>query len=149
VQRDGETVVLPGNLAHSTLTLRSCYLLASSCPGVSLARVPLIFSDIAAGTTESYAVTRLIDTVEAALERPFDDSQPLMHDFWSESAYNIPSHRRDKTKYNRFVELLTNHMHKEGRCISCVVLGMASSYKEISDHKGHIELHTKNCIPTA
>jgi len=149
VQKDGETVVLPKDLAHATFTIQSCYLLASSCPGVSLARVPLISADMAAGTTESYAVTRLVDTVEAALQRPFDDSRRLMHNFWSESAYNIPSLRRDKIRYSRFVELLTNHMHRERRCISCVVLGMVSTYEENSDHKRHIESHTKNCIPAA
>lgn len=145
-QRDGETVVLPKDLAHSTFTLRSCYLLTSSCPGVSLARVPLISSDIAAGTTESYAVTRLVDTVEAALERPFDDSLRLMHNFWSEGSYNLPSLRRDKTGYSRFVKILTNHMQRDRRCISCVVIGIASSYEDILDHRRHIESHVKNCI---
>lgn len=146
VQRDGETVVLPGNLAHSTFTIQSCYLLASSCPGASLARIPLISSDVAAGTTESYAVTRLVDTIEAALERPFDEARLLMHSFWSESAYNIQSLRRDKTNYSRFVELLINHMHRERRCVSCVVLGIVSTYKEISDHRRHIQLHTRNSV---
>ena len=145
-QRDGETVVLPKDLAHSTFTLQSCYLLTSSCPGVSLARVPLISSDIAAGTTESYAVTRLVDTVEAALERPFDDSLRLMRNFWSESAYNLPSLRRDTTRYSRFIKLLTDHMQRERRCISCVVIGRAVSYEEISDYRRHIESHIKNCI---
>lgn len=48
-QRDGETVVLPKDLAHTTFTLQSCCLLTSICPGVSLARVPLISSDIDIG----------------------------------------------------------------------------------------------------
>jgi hypothetical protein len=145
-QRDGETVVLPKDLAHSTFTLQSCYLLTASCPGVSLARVPLISSDIAAGTTESYAVTRLVDTVEAALKRPFDDSLRLMRNFWSESAYNVPPLRRDKIGHSRFVKLLTDHMQRERRCISCVVVGRALSYEEISDYRRHIEWHMKNCI---
>ena len=148
-QRDGETVVLPKDLAHSTFTLQSCYLLTSSCPGVSLARVPLISSDIAAGTTESYAVTRLVDTVEAALECSFDDSLRLMHNFWSESAYNLPSLRRDKAGYSRFVKLLTDHMQRQKRCISCVVIGRELSYEGISDRRRHLEWHMKNCIAAA
>jgi hypothetical protein len=130
--------VLPEDLAHSTFIIQSYYLLTSSCPSVSLARVLLISSEIAAGTTKSYAATRLIDTVEAAVQRLFNDSRRLMHNFWSEKTYNMSSLRRDKTRYSRFGELLTNHMHRERRRISCVVLSVVSDDKEITDRKRHI-----------
>jgi hypothetical protein len=149
VQKTGETVVLPKDLAHSTFIIQSYYLLTSSCLNVSLARVLLISSDVAAGTTKSYAATRLVDTVEAAVQRLFNDSRPLMQNFWSENTYNMPSIRRDKTRYSRFSELLTNHMHRERRCISCMVLSVVPNYKEITDPKRHISLHTNYCIPAA
>jgi hypothetical protein len=125
--------VLPKDQAHSTFIIQSYYLLTSSCPSVSLARVLLISSDIAAGISKSYAATRLVDTVEAAVQRLFNDSRRLMHNFWSENTYNMPSLRRDKTRYSRFGELLTNRMHRERRCISCMVLSVVSNYKE--DHR--------------
>lgn len=147
-QRDGETIVLPGNLAHYTFTIQSCYLLSSSCPGISLARVPLVSSDIAAGTTEVYAVARLIDAVEAALQRTFDESHRFMRDFWGESAHNIPILRRNKKTYDRFINLLANHLRKEKRCISCEALSIVPDCREMADYKQHVQSHTENGILT-
>lgn len=145
-QRDGETVVLPGDLAHCTFTLQSCYLLSSSYPGVSLARVPLIPSDIAAGTTEHYAVSRLVKRVESALQGSLDDSRRFMRHFWSESAYNIPVLRRNKSAYDKLIKLLVSHMHRERKCISCEALGIVSTGEYVSNAKQHVHLHAENEI---
>jgi hypothetical protein len=143
-QRDGETVVIPGDLAHSTFTLQSCYLLSSNYPSLSLQRVPLVPSDMAAGTTEYYAVKRLVDRVEAALQRPFDDSRQFLREFWNLCAYNIPVLRRNKTAYDRLINILAIHMSKEGKCISCAALGIVNNSRHISNPKQHAELHTEN-----
>ena len=143
-QRDGETVVIPGELAHSTFTLQSCYLISSNYPSLSLQRVPLIPSDMAAGTTECYAVKRLLDRVEAALQTPFDNSRQFMREFWNESAYNIPTLRRNKPAYDRLINILAIHISKEGRCVSCAALGIVKNPKNISNPKQHAELHTGN-----
>lgn len=145
-QRDGETVVVPSDLAHATFTLRSCYLIASSYQAESPTRVSLIPTDIAAGTGERVACMRLVKRVKEALARPFDQSLHFMASFWCESAHNIPILRRNKVAWHSLLRSLAEHMQNHRQCISCVVLKMGQDTPEAGDSLRHVELHAGNEI---
>lgn len=145
-QRDGETVVLPGDLAHATFTLESCYLIGSSHHELPPARASHMPADIAAGRTELAASMRLVRKVREALTMEFEQSCGFMLSFWSEGVHNIPLLRRNKKAWRMLVKTLREHLRKHGRCVSCAALGRDQGPSELQDALCHIKMHASNEI---
>jgi hypothetical protein len=145
---DGETVVLPEDLAHATFTLESCYLIGSSYDSRLPKRASLIPTDLAAGAVERVASMRLVKNVETALALPFDQSLQLVYSFWCESAHNIPTLRCNKRAWSKLLEIFAKHMGNHQRCVSCVALGLDQSTEQMLDSRHHLEMHASNNIGT-
>jgi hypothetical protein len=147
-QMDGETVVLPEDLAHATFTLESCYLIGSSYDSRLPKRASLIPTDLAAGAVERVASMRLVKNVETALALPFDQSIQFVYSFWCESAHNIPTLRCNKRGWSKLLEVFAKHMGKHQRCVSCVALGLDQSTDLMLGSRHHLEMHASNNIST-
>lgn len=147
-QMDGETVILPEDLAHATFTLESCYLIGSSYDSRLPKRASLIPTDLAAGAVECVASMRLVKNVETALALSFDESIQFVYSFWCQSAHNIPTLRCNKRAWSKLLKIFAKHMGKHQRCVSCVALGLDQSTEQMLDSRHHLETHASNSIST-
>lgn len=145
-QKDGETVVLPEDVPHATITVRRCYLIGSGFQGTFTPRAPLISADIKAEVGPDEAAIRLVERTEAAFSQPPNLHDQYMHSFLQYLAYNVAALDISREGRNPLIRALAEGWLNMSHCSLCKLLGLTYKVIDIEDGANHAEGHLMNFV---
>ncbi|KAI7290644.1 hypothetical protein KC343_g273 [Hortaea werneckii] len=144
-QHDGESVVLPEDLPHATITVKRCYLIGSGFQGTFIPRAPLILADTSAGVAPSEAITRLVERTKAAFSQPSNLQDQFMHSFLHHLAYNVSALDLSSEGRDQLGRTLAEGWLNKSWCGLCKLLpGSARKVRNIEDGITHADGHLMN-----
>lgn len=133
-QIDGDTVIVPEDLPHSTVTVERCYLIGSTYVNAAPLRPSCIPADMAAGSHPEASARRHLCILKRALTQSQHQSYAFMLNFYKLAHFNLPALRNHHSILEEVIAAIAEDARFLGLCVSCGVLGSLPGSPETVDH---------------